>query len=178
MKRKFILPWAVCLILLLPFMTACDPDDEPVLPDTEMPVPGPEHPDDSTDEDNNNGEVMGRNLIVTVGNIPFAATLEENETARAFAALLPMTVDMGELNGNEKYYYLPQSLPTDSYRPGTIQAGDLMLYGSNCVVLFYETFSSGYSYTRIGRIDNPARLSEAVGQEDITVTFEISDNVE
>ena len=180
MKRKFILLGAVCLATLLPFMTACDPDDDPVLPDTETPVPEPEHPDDGADEDgsnDNNAKITGRNMTVVVGNTPFAVTLEENETARAFAALLPMTIDMGELNGNEKYCYLPQSLTPDSYRPGTIRAGDLMLYGSSCVVLFYETFSSGYSYTRIGRIDNPAGLADAVGQGNITVAFEISNNI-
>lgn len=60
---------------------------------------------------------------------------------------------------------------TESYRPGMIRAGDLMLYGSSCVVLFYETFSSGYSYTRLGRIDNPEGLSATVGGGNVTVSF-------
>ena len=79
---------------------------------------------------------------------------------------------MNELNGNEKYYNLASSLPTASYRPGTINAGDLMLYGSSCVVLFYETFSSGYSYTRIGALDNPDRLAQVLGNGNVTVRFE------
>ena len=41
-----------------------------------------------------------------------------------------MTVDMSELHGNEKYYYLSNGLPTASSNPGTIRTGDLMLYGS------------------------------------------------
>ena len=82
-------------------------------------------------------------------------------------------MQMSELNGNEKYYYLDDSLPTETYRPGTIQAGDLMLYGSSCVVLFYETFSSGYNYTRLGRIDDPEGLDEAVGSGDVGVRLEM-----
>ena len=87
-----------------------------------------------------------------------------------------MTVTMNELNGNEKYHYLSENLPTDSYRPGTIRNGDLMLYGSNCVVLFYETFALSYSYTRIGQLDNPSGLASALGQGNVSVTFEINNN--
>ena len=73
----------------------------------------------------------------------------------------PLSVTMNELNGNEKYHYLSTSLPTAAYQPGTIRFGNLMLYGNNCVVLFYETFDTSYSYTRLGAIDNPSGLSPA-----------------
>ena len=118
----------------------------------------------------NDNTAMSINVIV--GNKTFTATLADNETGKAFAQLLPMTVTMNELNGNEKYHYLDSSLPTDSYQPGTIQTGDLMLYSNNCVVLFYKTFSSGYSYTRIGVIDNPSDLAEALGTGSVSVRFE------
>lgn len=113
-------------------------------------------------------------LKITVGSSTFTATLASNETATAFKALLPMTINMSELNNNEKYYNLPQSLPADASNPGTIQNGDLMLYGSTTFVLFYKTFSTSYSYTRIGSIDNPSGLENALGAASATVTFEIS----
>ena len=78
---------------------------------------------------------------------------------------------MTELNGNEKYADLPQSLPTATFRPGTIRTGDLLLWGSSTVVLFYETFSSSYSYTRLGRLDDPSGLAAAVGGGSARVTF-------
>ena len=114
-------------------------------------------------------------ITVTVGDTTFFATLEDSETSRALAQLLPLTLNMSELNGNEKYFYFDQSLPTDSKRPGQIHTGDLMLYGDNCLVLFYESFSSSYSYTRLGSIDDPEGLAQAVGHGNATVTFAVQD---
>lgn len=112
-------------------------------------------------------------LTVTVSDKRFTATFADNETAEAFKALLPLTLDMTELNGNEKYNYLSSSLPTNASNPGTINAGDVMLYGNSCMVLFYEKFNTSYSYTQIGHIDDPSGLADAVGTDDVTVTFSL-----
>ena len=111
-------------------------------------------------------------INIIIGSKTFTATLADSETGEAFAALLPLSVTMNELNGNEKYHYLSSSLPTAAYQPGTIHAGDLMLYGNNYVVLFYETFNTSYSYTRLGVIDNPSGLAEALGVGNVSVRFE------
>lgn len=164
-------------------LTSCNPDDEPAIvnKDTVL-TPGNDNSENGDDK-NENGNTnsggehqMDRNIIVRVGDRSFAAKLENNATAHAFAALLPMTVTMNEMNGNEKYHYLSENLPTNNYRPGTINNGDLMLYGSNCLVIFYETFASSYSYTRLGRLDNPSELASALGRSNVVVTFETSNN--
>ena len=110
-------------------------------------------------------------MWMTVGERRFAITLTDNAAARAFAALLPLTLDMAELNGNEKHADLPKVLPANASRPGTIRNGDLMLYGSDTLVVFYLTFDSSYSYTRLGRVDDPAGLAQALGQRGIRVMF-------
>ena len=97
------------------------------------------------------------------GTYRFAMTLEDNPTARAFAQLLPMALDMPDLNANEKHARLPRSLPNNAVRPGTIRTGDVMLYGNDTLVVFYKTFPSSYSYTRIGRITKVEGLVEALG---------------
>ena len=113
-------------------------------------------------------------ITITVSGQTFSATLLDNETARQLAEQLPLTLNMSELNGNEKYFYMDMELPTDSYQPGQINAGDLMLYGDNCLVLFYESFSSGYSYTRLGIVDDPSGLAAALGHGNVEVSFQIA----
>ena len=54
-------------------------------------------------------------INVIIGGASFSATVEDTETGRAFVSMLPLTLDMNELNGNEKYYYLDSSLPTASF---------------------------------------------------------------
>jgi len=110
-------------------------------------------------------------MWMTIGRQRFAVTLEDNPTALAFAQSLPATLDMTELNGNEKYARLPRSLPTKAVRPGTIRAGDVLLYGNDTLVVFYETFRSSYSYTRIGRIAETAGLAQALGPGNQRVAF-------
>jgi len=110
-------------------------------------------------------------MWMTVGERRFAITLADTEAARALAARLPLTLDMEELNGNEKKKELPQALPTATFQPGTIRTGDLLLWGSRTVVVFYKTFDSPYSYTRLGRVDDPAGLAQALGHGDVRVVF-------
>jgi hypothetical protein len=110
-------------------------------------------------------------MWMSVGERRFAITLTDNAAARAFAAQLPLTLDMSELNGNEKHADLREPLPANASRPGTIRNGDLMLYGTNTVVVFYATFNSSYSYTRLGRVDEPADLPQALGRGGVRVVF-------
>ena len=112
-------------------------------------------------------------LKITIGNNTFNASVYNNAAATAFKAKLPLTINMTELNGNEKYFDLPDNLPTNAVNPGTIQAGDLMLYGSNSLVLFYKSFSTSYNYTRLARIDNPSGLAAALSSGNIKVKFEL-----
>ena len=102
-----------------------------------------------------------------------SSTLADTDAARALAGRLPLTLDMPDLNGNEKHIDLPQPLPTNASRPGTIRGGDLMLYGKSTLVVFYLTFESSYSYTRLGRIDDPTGLAQALGPGSARITFSI-----
>lgn len=148
---------------------ACSPNDSAEVPEDNS--SGNTGNTTEPDEPGENNSSM--KLKIAIGSATFTATLQNNEAAKAFKAMLPMTVNMSEMNGNEKYYNLPRSLPTAASNPGIIQNGDLMLWGSSTLVVFYKTFSTSYSYTRIGRIYNPSGLQSALGSGNVTVTFEL-----
>ena len=131
-------------------IVACTPEDDAVTPSS--------------------SNVAG--IVMSAGGHTFTVTMEQNTTAEAFCAMLPLTLEMSELNGNEKYHYLDRSLPTTTVHPGTIHAGDIMLYGDKCVVVFYETFSTSYSYSVIGHTDDIEHLREALGNSSVTIKFE------
>lgn len=111
-------------------------------------------------------------IKITVGSKEFSATLNDSKAAKAFKEKLPMTIDMNELHGNEKYFYFDENLPTNPKVQVQINAGDLMIYGNDCLVLFYTSFFSDNRYTPIGEIDNPQGLADAVGSGDVVITFE------
>ncbi len=110
-------------------------------------------------------------ITIQVNGKNFSATLEDNPSAKKFAEMFPLEVNMTELNGNEKYFYLDKNLPSNSVSVGQIHAGDLMLFGSNCLVLFYKDFSTGYSYTRLGKLDNPVDLEKILGAGNVRISF-------
>ena len=115
--------------------------------------------------------LMESRMWMTIGEHCFAMTLADSEAARAFVAMLPLTLDMEELNGNEKHGELPKALPTAASRPGTIRNGDILLWGSRTLVVFYQTFDSSYSYTRVGRVDDPTGLAQTLGRRGVRVMF-------
>lgn len=156
MKQLFML--VLCIIYLF---VSCAPSDK---------NGAAANPKNNSD---NAGKPTGNIMKIQVGNHTFTATLYDNGTAAAFKSMLPMTVTMVELNRNEKYVDLTKDLPSNASNPGTIKTGDLMLYGANTLVLFYKTFSTSYSYTELGRIDNVKGLADAVGGGNVTVTFEL-----
>lgn len=110
-------------------------------------------------------------ITIQAGGKSFEATLYDNESARAFVEKLPLTLSMDELNGNEKFHFFPEKFPADSQRIVNIKTGDLMLYGSDCLVLFYESFPTSYSYTRLGYVEDRNGLADALGSGSVKVTF-------
>lgn len=161
--KKLIL---IVFSFIITSLSACSEDDK-TIPDVPPTQPEQQNGDNNSGENKDNMK-----LQIIIGTAKFTATLQDNAIVKAFKALLPITITMNELNRNEKYYDLPNSLPTAASNSGTIHSGDIMLYGSKTLVLFYKTFSTSYSYTKIGSIDDPSKLEEAIGSSNVTVTFE------
>jgi hypothetical protein len=124
-------------------------------------------------EGNGDKSATTNTMKITIGSNTFTVSLDDNPTVDALKPMLPLTIEMIELNGNEKYFDLPTKLPAAAAKPNTIQAGDLMLWESSTLVLFYKSFATSYSYTRIGRIENASGLAAAVGPGNVTVKLEL-----
>lgn len=154
---KKLLP---CLLVLLLLAACGGPTAEPV---------------DQEPSQSNTTEVPSMpTLTLTANQQSWPVTLTDSPAAQALLDQLPLTLEMAELNGNEKYAALPAPLPVQASCPGQIQAGDVMLYGKDCLVLFYESFSTSYSYTPLGRLDDPQGLAQALGTGSVTVTLTAS----
>ena len=105
----------------------------------------------------NKNEINEENIEmikITINDNEYDINLEDNKTVKELLDILPLTINMNELNGNEFYAYLDNTFSVNSHNPKTINKGDVMLYGNNCLVIFYKTFNTSYSYTKIGHIDN------------------------
>lgn len=110
-------------------------------------------------------------MNIKVNNKIFKIVLEDNKTVKSLTQKLPITLEMSDLNNNEKYCYLDFTLPTDSKTVKNIKKGDVMLFGNSCLVIFYKSFTTSYSYTKIGHIENPVDIEIVLGKKDIKVVL-------
>ena len=132
-------------------------------------------PGQQTSGGNQEKEEAGMRIVISAGRQKFSAVLYDSPAAGALWEKLPLTLDMSEMNGNEKYYFMDEALPVDAGIPDRIYEGDLMLYGTDCLVLFYDSFRTSYRYTPLGRVEDPSGLAQALGNGNVRVTFERAD---
>ena len=110
-------------------------------------------------------------ILLTAGGKSFTAELNDGPAAAALLKKMPFTLEMKDLNENEKFAYLDGALPAKASAPGAIRAGDIMLFGADCLVVFYKTFPTAYSYTPLGKIEGAEAVSALSGKNGIKITF-------
>jgi hypothetical protein len=110
-------------------------------------------------------------MTISVQGSHFKVSLQDNATTRALLQMLPLTLSMEDLHANEKFHFLSLDLPAAESSVGQIEAGDIMLYGKNCLVIFYASFKTSYRYTRIGKVDQPSKLAAALGKGTVQVVW-------
>lgn len=118
-------------------------------------------------------EETGMKMNVEVNGTVFTAVLENNGAADALAEMMkdqPVTIQMRDYAGFEKVGPLGQNFPASDSRT-TTQAGDIVLYQGNQIVIFYG--SNTWSYTRLGKIEDLSGWEEALGRGDAAVTFSL-----
>jgi len=117
----------------------------------------------------------GIKINLIVNNKTFTANLENNQTVQELIQNFPMTLNMSDLHSNEKYNYLNSSLTTNSNTPSMINAGDIKLYGNNCLVVFYDNFRNSYSYTNLGKVDNVDDFVAELESGSVNIRFELAE---
>ncbi len=157
-KLEISLPILIVIIISVVLTTIMMNNKEPAVNPNLTP---------NTSQQNDNEEKKMDKIYIDINEQKLEVNLEDNSTASALVKMLPLDLSMNDLNNNEKYVYLDDSLPTNTYSPKHIEAGDVMLFGDNCLVIFYESFDTTYDYSKIGHIDNMPRL----GNNNISVSF-------
>ena len=137
--------------------------------------------EDSTavDDESKNEEVTGEQtemkMNVQVGDYNFTATLENNAAVDELVGMMKeesVTISMDDYSGFEKVGSLGRSLTTSDSQT-TTDAGDIVLYNGNNIVMFYG--SNSWSYTRIGKIDDLTDWKKALGSGSITAVFTLAE---
>lgn len=118
---------------------------------------------------NTNKAPLSATLIID--DKSFSMTLNDSQSAKELYDLLPLNIDMYDLNCNEKYRYLNQKITSNPQRINTINQGEIMLFGDDCLVIFYESFDTTYSYTRLGKINDSKSFYQVVSNRDIQVSI-------
>lgn len=113
-------------------------------------------------------------MQMTIGETPVEVEWEDNESVEALKELCqngPLVIQMSMYGGFEQVGSIGQSLPRDDSQT-TTQAGDIVLYSGDQLVVFYG--SNSWAYTRLGRITDKSdeELAELLGNGDVTITIE------
>ena len=121
------------------------------------------------------GEDAAMKMNIAVNDSGFTATLAENAAVDALVDWMeegPITLELSDYADFEKVGPLGRSLPASDSQT-TTQAGDIVLYQSNQIVLFYG--SNSWSYTQLGSIDDLTGWEDALGSGDVTVTLSLTE---
>ena len=120
-----------------------------------------------------------KTMKLKIDNADISVDWEENESVAALNTLVaenPLTIRLSMYGGFEQVGSLGTDLPRDDVQT-TTQAGDIVLYSGNQIVLFYG--SNTWAYTRLGHIAGVSSqdLNELLGSGNATVTISIEEEL-
>lgn len=110
--------------------------------------------------------------LLLAGGKEYALKWADTAAAAELRQQLPLGKTFTELNGNEKYYKLPQHLTAADEDVREIHKGDVMLFDGQYVVVFYQDFQTTYRYTRLGHVEAANDLDAALGAGDVFLTLQ------
>jgi hypothetical protein len=165
------------ILTIMPGVVSCaesgDPQEYGASPAAEMEsVPGVQ--DNLTEEEGTEiqEKTMDR-LTMYIGETEVEVEWEDNRSVEELKILClskPLEIRMSMYGGFEQVGPVGTELPSDDVQTVT-QAGDIVLYDSNQIVVFYG--SNSWAYTRLGHITDRSgeEMELLLGNGDVTVTF-------
>ncbi len=144
--------------------------DEAAAEPSENPEPEENQPEENQAEETHEEETREMKLIIGDTRVP--VTWEENESVAALAELTkdgPLTIQMSMYGGFEQVGEIGQSIVRNDSQT-TTDAGDIVLYSGNQIVVFYG--SNSWAYTRLGHVElTQKEMENLLGNGDITLTL-------
>lgn len=174
-RRVLVSIFPLCVLYLL--ITACAQQSNTVVPDRVEDAVPPTQADANAlpdTEEETEGEAAMDKITLTFNGQSYTATLADNPSAEAFAALLkegPLAVSTHDYGNFEKVGSLGTELPRTDEQITTVP-GDIILYQGNQITVYYA--QNTWSFTRLGKIDDPTGLREALGSGDVEITFALA----
>ena len=144
-------------------------------PEKEAAEGGSQEEESAAAETTDNAEEETMKMII--GGTQVNVAWENNDSVRALMDLCrekPLTVEMSMYGGFEQVGSLGRRLPSnDTYT--TTASGDIVLYSSNQIVVFYG--SNSWEYTRLGHITDKdqAGISGLLSGGDVTITISMEE---
>ena len=93
-------------------------------------------------------------IKMTINGKQYTIKSESNKATENFLANLPLSIELIQVNENEKKGYVYFKLITDAKKMGKVEEGDLLLYGDSYVILATKAFKTKDMYTKLGHIQN------------------------
>lgn len=154
-------------------MTSCGKsDNSPTQQTTDEPsttIITPSDDDQTTKED----ETANMKLTLKIDDIEVNVIWADNDSVKALKNLAKdgLTINMSKYGGFEQVGSIGSTLPSSDTRI-TTNPGDIVLYSSNQIVIFYD--SNTWSYTKLGHINlSKSELIDLLGDEDVVITLNL-----
>ena len=116
---------------------------------------------------------MNKTIELKIGNTVVDVNWLDNDSVKALKELAKdgLTISMSMYGDFEQVGPLGKTVPSNA-ETLTTSAGDICLYQSNQIVIFYG--SNTWSYTKLGHISlSKSELTELLGEENVVITLNL-----
>ena len=170
--KRSLVPLVLLFIFMILLSSCGKSNNSSVQPTTDEPsttITTPSDDNSTTKED----ETETMKLILKIDDMEVDVIWSDNDSVRALKNLAKngLTINMSKYGGFEQVGSIGSTLPSADTRI-TTNPGDIVLYSSNQIVIFYD--SNTWSYTKLGHINlSKSQLTDLLGDEDVVITLNL-----